>query len=214
VELVADTLTKIPLVLLFSFFVANVLNQEFRGRFLARTIFFLPVIITSEAVIQVRQSDFLHNVADMVDVGDTAEISDSVRTFLLNLRLPEEFLNYFIDAVAEVPEIINESAIPIVVFLAGLQAIPKSLYESANIDGATGWERFWKITFPMITPLILVNIVFVVINSFDIIGVDFGSGAIEYGVAAADGIIHFLVVTIILAVFYAIISRYIFYYEE
>ena len=52
------------------------------------------------------------------------------------------------------------------IFLAGLQSISPTIYESCQIDGATSWETFWKITFPMISPMILVNAVYTVIDSF------------------------------------------------
>ncbi|MFW6016275.1 MAG: carbohydrate ABC transporter permease [bacterium] len=214
VNRIINTLTNIPLVLLFSLFIANLLNQKFRGRFIARIIFFLPVIITAEAVVRLRNQDYLSNVMDMevAEIEQTANISDSVRTFLTNLQLPESFLEYFIEAVNILPEVINNAAIPIIIFLAGLQSITPSLYEAADIDGATEWEKFWKITFPMISPLILVNIVFLVIDSF-FIDIFTGSSAINYGIRAAMGVTHLITVSIILIVVYLLVSRWIIYRE-
>jgi ABC-type sugar transport system permease subunit len=101
------------------------------------------------------------------------------------------------------------------IFLAGLQSISPSIYEACRIDGATGWETFWKITFPMITPMILVNAVYTVIDSFTrtnnpamnyIAG--FG-GDIEQ--ATAMYWIYFIIIALIIAVVAAIASSFVFY---
>jgi len=209
-DLVINSLTNLPLIILFSFFVANLLNQKFKGRFLARVIFFLPVIITGEAIRRLRDVDFLSNIMEIEEGVEQIALSHSVRSFLLNLQLPEDFLNYFIGAVDRLPQVINASAIPIIIFLAGLQSIPNSLFEAALIDGATGWEKFWKVTFPLITPLILVNTVYILIDFFF---VGLPGGNVGFGVEAAMGISYFLTLTIILSIIYKLISRWVFYHE-
>ena len=84
----------------------------------------------------------------------------------MQLKMPEGFSQYLIGVVNRLPEIINASAIPILIFLAGLQSIPLSLYEASKIEGATAWENFWKITFPIMSPLLLSNIVYIIVYSF------------------------------------------------
>ena len=73
------------------------------------------------------------------------------------LKLPQGLLLYIIQGVSRVSEVIRASGIQILIFLAGLQSIPASLYEAADVEGATGWENFWMITLPLLSPLILTN---------------------------------------------------------
>ena len=63
-------------------------------------------------------------------------------------------------------DIVMASGIQIIVFLSGLQAISPSLYEAADVEGCSGWESFWKITFPMVSPLLLVNCIYTIIDFF------------------------------------------------
>ena len=55
------------------------------------------------------------------------------------------------------------SGVQILIFIAGLQKVPKSMYEAARIDGASGWESFWKITLPVIKPMILLNTIYTIV---------------------------------------------------
>ena len=101
------------------------------------------------------------------------------------------------------------------IFLAGLQSISPAIYEACQIEGATGWETFWKITFPMISPMILVNAIYTIIDSFTRTNnpvISYVSGLSDiYGVAAAVPWMYFLIVGLILAVFAAIASSFVFY---
>ena len=107
------------------------------------------------------------------------------------------------------------------IFLAGLQSISPAIYESCSIDGASSWETFWKITFPMISPMILVNAVYTVIDSFtsadnnvmryiDTIYEE-GDGMVK---SSAMSWIYFLIVLILLGIVGGIISSFIFYQRK
>ena len=219
-------LTDVPSIIIFSFLAANLLNDNFKGRALARMIFFLPVIFSAEVVSMMMERDYLNGImssgASLGEVGQKAAQggilnSAAIVSFLYELKLPEGFINYISYAVGHVPEIIKASAIPILIFLAGLQSIPSSLYESAEIDGATGWESFWKITFPMISPLILTNIIYVIIDSFssnelvDFIENQFSNG--NYGISGAMSWSYFIFISLLLFIIYKLISSKVFYYE-
>ena len=88
------------------------------------------------------------------------------------------------------------------------------------MEGATGWEFFWKITFPMISPMILANLIYTVIDNF----VDSEnpvmqlvmneSRNLEYGTSAAMAWIYFLIVAVALAIIVGIVSRFVFYENE
>lgn len=221
-ETVLDVVINIPAVIIFSFFVANLLNQKFKGRFLVRLILFLPVILTAGIVYELEQEDFMH---ELMALGAEAEEAGFlnvavIEEFLLEIRLPAVLIEYIILALDRVPDIIDAAAIPILIFLAGLQSIPASLYECARMEGATGWESFWKITFPLISPLFLTNIIFIIINSFTAPGNELvalienvaWSGNM-YGVSVAMTWFYFGAITIILGAVYWIISRKIVFME-
>jgi ABC-type sugar transport system permease subunit len=117
--------------------------------------------------------------------------------------------------------IIWKSGVQIVIFLAGLQAISKDLYESASVEGTTAWEAFWKITFPMISPIMLVNIVYTMIDSFMdsnnktldyILAVIYKN--VDYGFSAAMAWIYFLCISLIMGIVVFLMSRKIFYMND
>ena len=108
----------------------------------------------------------------------------------------------------------------LLLFLSGLQSVPSSFYEAASVEGASSWEKFWKITFPMISPIILVNAVYTIIDSMaglnnPIINMVYYESVIygRHGSAAAMSWVYFLLISLVLVVFIAIASRKV-YYEE
>ncbi len=214
-------LIDIPAVIIFSFFAATLLNQKFRGRGLARVIFFLPVILTAGIIYKFESGDILHEMLGYVaDNEEVVSASRAVLGLMYRLRLPVGFTSYIISAVQHVPEIINASAIPILIFLSGLQGIPPSLYESAKIEGAAGWEVFWKITFPLISPLFLTNIVYIIVDSFTtpsnslvtlISNAAWGRGI--YGVSVAMTWMYFGVIALVLLLVFIILSKRVVYME-
>ena len=221
-ETVTGILVEIPSIIVFSFFAANLLNKNFRGRTLARVIFFLPVILTSGIIFKLEAADILSQMRVYTPDQDGA-ISGSLAIIylMLKLQIPNGFIAYIINAVNQIPEIINASAIPILIFLSGLQGIPASLYESAKIEGATGWECFWKVTFPLMSPLFITNIVYIVVDSFTAPGNELvnliGDTAWlrgEFGASVAMTWLYFAVIALFLAIIFAVLSRRIIYMEE
>ncbi|MFW5987860.1 MAG: carbohydrate ABC transporter permease [bacterium] len=221
VETIIEVIAEIPAIIIFSFFLANILNQKFRGRLFFRVIFFLPVILTAGVLYELEQNDLMMQAMQYGAEGETEILGEAMaRDFLLDLHLPEAFLEYIIALTERIPDIINASAIPILIFLAGLQSIPSSLYEGAKIEGATSWEIFWKITFPLISPLFLTNIIFIIINSFttpgnELVGhIDntaWGQGI--YGVSVAMSLIYFICIGIILMFLGWVIEKKVVYMD-
>ncbi|MBO5104639.1 MAG: sugar ABC transporter permease [Ruminococcus sp.] len=169
VDMLVETLWKTPLIIIFSLFIAVILNQNFRGRTLARAVFFLPVIIVTGPVYKIISADM-----EMSGNNDVINSSTMFSTDLIGELL--EFLGVygisdragtFISSVADnIFGIVWNSGIQILIFLSALQNIPRSAREVAQIEGATAWEYFWKVTFPYVSPFIVVNTVFTVIDSF------------------------------------------------
>lgn len=218
-----ETVLKVPLVIIFSFFSANLLNQEFKGRAIARSIFFFPVILTSGVILGLENSDLL--VRTLSDTGTSAEDTQAllnVSNLLINYTdLPVSIINYLTSAIEGIYDIIIASGVQILIFLAALQSISPSLYEASSIEGATAWESFWKITFPMISPIILVNSIYTIIDTFTsetnevmnkIKSTIFSD--VKYGLGSAMAWIYFVGIAIILLIVGLYISRKVFYYDE
>jgi len=211
-------LTRLPLILGFSFFAATLLNQQFRGRSLVRALFFLPVIMGAGVVMRMETTDYARIMLQASREGMVFG-SAFLRNIFENAHLPEGMLTYVQGAADSLPYVIRASGVQILIFLAGLQSIPREVYEAAAVEGATPWERFWLITFPMLSPLILTNVVYTVIDSFTAMDNELvvliretmlrGAG---YGVAMAMAMLYFAAISLILIAVYALLSRRIFYH--
>ena len=153
---VLDMLIDVPLITFFSLFMAMLLNKKFPGRSIVRAIFFLPVILNSGAITAAMElSEQMMSGGIATQVAETGVTAGSTIAFdidylidmFLNLGLPATLLDYIVAAVARINDIIAASGIQIIIFIAALQSIPGSMYEVAKIEGATGYETFWKVTF-------------------------------------------------------------------
>lgn len=221
-ESVIGMLVNVPLIIFFSLFVATILNQKFRGRALARMIFFLPVIVSTGVISSLSWADTMSQAigATLSSGGGSSGTLNilQLKYFLFDMGLNPLFVNYLADAVSRIYDIISSSGVQILIFLAGLQSISPSLYEASRIEGATGYENFWKITFPMMTPLILTNTIYTIIDSFLNSQVtsllkETSFKLFEFGLGAAMSWIYFGVIAFMVVLFSAIISRRAFYYD-
>ena len=156
--------------LVLSFVIAVILNQEFKGRTLARAIFFLPVILSSGVLPGIESKNEFYNmmsgVAESVEGASGVNISASLQDLLSVSGVGNGVFDVIFQMIDAIYDIIMASGIQIIIFLTGLQAISPSLYEAADVEGCTAWESFWKITFPMVSPLLLVNSIYTIIDFF------------------------------------------------
>ena len=163
---VSTLLANTPSILIFSLFIAVVLNQKMPVRAAFRAIFFIPVIIATGMIERADLNNAVLNNLNTASAIDTGALAGSSQMFSLeditqllsSLNFSVTLTSYVSAAVNNILDIVNQSGIQILIFLAGLQSISPAIYESAEIEGATAWECFWKITFPMISPMILVNL--------------------------------------------------------
>lgn len=207
-EAVQQTLTQFPLTIVLSLIIAILLNRDIKFRGLFRVIFFIPFLLGSGEVMQ-----------QLLNQG----VDRSVLNVMDGRLIPYNVLSYFgttiMDAVQTVLGVLVTvlwgSGVQILLFLSGLQSISPSLYEAARIDGATEWEIFWKVTVPMISPMLLLNIVYTLVNSFTNISnpllsyiqtYGFGNGEFTYG--AALGWIYFIFIGVVVAIVFAIMQKY------
>ena len=217
---------EVPAIIVFSLFIAVVLNNNMLGRAAFRAIFFVPVIISTGIMESINASDIMSdNAGSGINDGSgssgASEIISvlDVQALFASMKVGGELVTYVVGIVNNVYNIINYSGVQMLIFLAGLQSISPAIYEACQIEGATGWETFWKITFPMISPMILVNAVYTIIDSFTrttnpamhYIN-NYSGPADEVSIAMAW--MYFLIVMLIIGVVAAIASSFVFYQRK
>lgn len=162
---VTSLIYQLPIILLISLTLALILNQKFRGRTIFRSIFFLPVIIASGIVMDLLFMTTGSMAASTTDAslsGNMFDVSDVVEF----LNLPYALSDYAQTAISSIFDLIWSSGIQTVLFIAGLQSVPSSLYEASRVEGATKWEEFWLITFPSLGQVTLLVAVFTMVEQF------------------------------------------------
>ena len=223
---------EVPAILLFSLFMAILLNQKMVGRAAFRAIFFLPVVLSTGIMESIEAGNILGSY-----MGETSGIDDgsgssaaseivSAMDFEMlfeNMKIGTELVDYVVQIINDIYSIVNRSGVQMLIFLAGLQSISPAIYEACKIDGATGWETFWKVTFPMISPMILVNAVYTIIDSFTTESnlvmsyIESAPASIPANgteIATAMSWMYFLIVVVILAAVAGIMSMFVFYQRK
>lgn len=217
-------LYNVPIILVYSFLVAVFLKEKFRGVTVFKFIFFLPVVLSSNLFMNLV-NNFGSSAATSLDAAiagasqTTLLKSLSLSNYLTQFGLGKEFVAMLTGPVDKVFEIVTCSGIQIFIFLAAINAVPPSLYEAAYVEGANGWEKFWKITFPMVTPMILVNVVYSIVDTFMSENnrvmeyvYDLSFQYFNFGLSSAICWIYFAALAVILAVVFRVISKRTFYY--
>ena len=227
---IQQLLLEVPSIVIFSLFIAVLLNDKIAGRAAFRAILFVPVILSTGLIGSIDAQNNLGEFMDASESIDTgtgqntaAALSQAINLEALfaNMKVGTELVEYVANAVDSISTIVNRSGVQILIFLAGLQSISPAIYESCRIDGATAWETFWKITFPMISPMILVNAIYTIIDSFTS-----ESNAvmklIDSVYSQPDGNVlssamawmYFLIVILILAAVAGLMSAFVFYQRK
>ena len=209
-------------IMVFSFFVSLILNQEFKGRALVRAVFFLPVILSSGIVLGLDTNNSLMDTIQVSvqeaasGVSVTGALESILRTAGIGVRAFEKVF----EVIDQIYDIAIASGIQIIIFLSGLQTISSSMYEAADIEGCTAWESLWKITFPMISSMFLVNWIYTIIDycmrdtnqvieKVQTIMIQ----NINYGLASAMSWIYFVIMIAFVGITSLLISKGVYYYD-
>ena len=213
-----STALNVPVVIIFSFFLASVLNTEFKGRGMARTVLFLPMILNSNLVKSILSGDAVMGSVTEKSSADTAQISGAFEGFLSRLDIGTGVTDLLVSSVDNITNILAMSVIPIIIMLARLQSVSKSVYEASYVEGATKWEVFWKISLPIVSPMILVSVIYCIIDSFTSVdnaviekvkAVSFTD--LEFGLGSAMAWSYLLIVLAIVALVYLAVNRFVSY---
>ncbi len=226
----AQQLVDIVAILMLSLFIAVLLNQKMVGRGAFRAIFFIPVVVSAGIMtkIDATSAEVLSTASGMLEEFDTGSVAGGglgglagamdISALFANLGVGSELVTIVSDLVSNIMNIVNRSGVQMLIFLAGLQSVSPSIYESCQVEGASSWEIFWKITLPMLSPMILTNAMYTVVDAFTsesnkvmnhIIG---DAGAISPDpVQSAKAWLYFAVVALCLLIVAGICSTFVFY---
>lgn len=211
-ETLRNLVVDVPIILAFSLAVAVLAMQSVPGSDLFRAIFFLPVVVGSAWVVE-----RLFQAGGNQVVLFRGEGAQQFLQIYLGERLPA-FLSFLNRSIF----VLWRSGVQILIFIAGLKSIDPALYEAAQVDGASPWSSFWKITIPMLSPVVLINVIYTIIDSFT----DYFNIVLRYlrmvtfqtqlrlGYPSALGYIYFLLIFVLILVVFGIMSRFTFYRGE
>ena len=231
---IIELFIDIPVIVIFSLFMAVLLNQKMFGRAVFRAIFFVPVILCTGLIDEINNTNAsfnscLSNTTSSIDTGSgTDSVSQIVSKadiswMFASMKVGTEITSVVVGWMNKIYEIVNRSGVQMLIFLAGLQSISPAIYESCDIDGASAWEAFWKVTIPMVSPMILVNAIYTIIDALTsstnsvmvyIDGIYKGNGVTGSGgreMSSAMSWMYFLMVMVIIALVSLILSIFVFY---
>lgn len=163
INTILDALINLPVLLIFSLFIAVMLNMEFRGRAIVRAIFFIPVILNSAAVASALGGG--DAISSMLEEQGIDRIFD-LEFYLLQTGMSSWLIVFIVELISRIYTILSLAGVPILLFLASIQSVPKYLYEAAKIEGATAYESFWLITLPNVTPHLITVTVYALVDTF------------------------------------------------
>lgn len=220
---VKDLLIDVPCIIIFSLIIAVLLNRKFKGRALVRAIFFMPVILASGVVLGMESNNaLLTGIQALQKASTDTTITSTVENILLGAlgSSGSGVVQVILDIINHFYDIVISSSIQTVIFLSALQTINPQIYESAELEGCGKWETLWKITIPMVSPIILVNWIYTIIDRFIrsdnqlmIKILDEIHVTLDYGYSSAMAWIYCLCMLALIGVSSLIISRMVYYYE-
>ncbi len=227
VESITQMLFQSIATIVFSFFVALLLNQKFKGRTLARSIFFLAVILSSGVLVGLESSNSLMaQLKDMIEeAGNANTITEVLEDILVSSSsgvggISSRVFEKVFEIIDSIYDVAMASGIQIIIFLSGLQTISPGMYEAAHMEGCTAWETLWKITVPMVSPLMLVCWIYTIIDFFmksdnqimDKINTQM-TELLNYGFSSAMAWIYFIVCMALIGISSLIISKVVYNYD-
>lgn len=222
-------LINTPLIVIFSLFAALLLNMKFKGRGIARVIFFLPIVLGLEVVLDMLATTTAGDIAQSAGTAETENLflNRQIRMMLIQYSgLPLFMIRTITNTISQVFQILALSGVQILIFLAGLQSLDDSLYEVAEIEGANAYESFWKITLPMLSPIVLFVTIYTIVDLFlqspianEIMSIYWGDLPVPTGIsnivglASALSTVYLVNVILIIVIVWGIVSKGVHRYE-
>ena len=217
---IGGMIPKVLVILAFALLMAVIMSGSFRGRTFFRAVFFLPVICGSGLILSIMNGDVMSNSILSGTRSSMLFQTNGIDQFLLRAGVSSDLVSTMMGIIDGMFDLTWQSGLQILLFMSGILSISPSLYEAARIEGATGWETFWKITFPMLEPTMILNAVYTIIDRFT----DFENSVMQHILSFAKALdfsysstlawIYFLIISILIAIVYRIINKRIVYTVE
>ncbi len=211
-----NMLTSVPLITVFSLFMALLANRQFKGRAIVRVIFFLPIVLGLQLVTEMLA---MTTGGELTETGGNLFKESMVTVFLFRYTgIPRGVLTTVIGYVDEIFDLISHAGVQTLIYLTALQSISPSLYEVAKIEGATAYETFWKVTIPTIMHIILFVVIYTIVQLFleSQIAKEVYSFAFEHnkiGIGSALSVVYIFNVLIVLLIVLLILRKAVKRYE-
>lgn len=209
-ETVSNTLINLPMIIITSLLLAIMVSRDIKGQGFFRSIFFLPVLLGTGFVMNQLLGQGVDSSS--MEVARGILMPDIVKQYL-----GPEVTDIIGEFFSRITMVLWKSGVQIIITLAGIQGISISLYEAARVDGATEWEMFWKITLPMISPVLLLSTVYTIVASTVedskvvnyIVDTAFEGTNVQFEFSAAMGWIYFLFILLLVGIVFAIMKPFI-----
>ncbi len=203
---------SLPIIIALSLILAVILNQRFYGRTVFRAIFFIPVIMSTSVVMNLLNSDFI--TLPLFSSGEAGSGIIDYKSIIANLNIPDSFSPVLTFLLSNTISLIWSCGVQTILFLAGLQSIPSSLYEVSKIEGANKWEEFWLITVPSLRNIISLVIIYTMIDLFADMKNKVISSAYSlmvsqsFGESSAMLWFYFMIVIVVISAVYILYQRF------
>ena len=213
------TLRDSALIVIFSLVIAVLLNKPFPGRGLCRALMALPIIVSSGVLMEVFKGDLL---LSSVESSANASIFQGavIENALFKMGMPDTLINTISNSVSAILDLIWQSGIQILLFVGGMQSIPHTYYEVCSVEGASPWQSFWRVTFPMLSPFLVLNFIYAMIDSFTlpsnkvIVEINDYFHNVMYSQATVLSMTYFVIVLAVVGIAGFLITRRAFYIEK
>lgn len=210
-DVTVSVLVNTPITVVFSLFLALLVNKKFKGRGVVRTIFFLPIILGLDVVVNLLA--ITTGMGDATAGGSNVFAGFSIGNFIMRYtNLPVRLIDDIMEIVNSILLWVSQTGVQTMVYLAALQSIAPSFYEVADMEGATAYEKFWKVTIPSIKNITFFIIVYTIVTLFlrsviaeEVYNYAFASSKI--GIGSALSVVYIFNVLIVLIVVFIAFGR-------
>lgn len=216
---VGETVVNVAMIVFLSLFIANILVQNFKGRTFFRAVFFMPFIISTSIALQIIKGD--SSLGDVVNNTQSAELQlDLLQTMFASTNMNSEIIDTIMTVLNSILNVSWKCGLQITLFMSGLQNIPTSVKEASQIEGATAWEYFWKVAFPMVSSVFQLALIYSIIDCFvdtanPIVGrINALSQGLHLTTSSAMACLYYGIVFVIVAVVFGIMYKKGFTYSN
>lgn len=216
---IGQMLSELVLIITLSFFLSIILNQKFIGKAFARAVFSLPLIVSTGVLLSIFKGNLFSQSQDALQQSTIFQAA-GIQRILESTGLGMGLVQFVVEKVNLIVDMLWKSGVQIIVFLAGLQSIPTSFYEVCDIEGATAWQKFWRVTFPVMMPFVFLNIIYTIIDSFTYYSNPIMTqimtyfNNLQYSLSNALAFAYFIVIIAITGIITKMLSGHIVYTEK